>query len=104
MTIDEWRRRFGREPTQQDLRDARMLIGRSDGPKRASGVNPMIRPRLVKFDRAIVARKNIPGGRIPRRNGKARERERSFAAAFRRVATATAAADNPDNISEMSDQ
>ena len=102
LTLEQWRRRGFPEPTAQDMKDARLLLGHRDGPRTHSGVNPRMRPRLVVPGRNIVRRSSVPGGRIPRRGRRSGTGGGDFAAAFRRVANARAAVDNPDTLSEVS--
>lgn len=103
LTLEQWRRRGFPEPTRQDFADARIMFSKSDGPRRG-GCNPKIRPRIVMFDRNIVARKRIAGGRIPKRDNTARKKEREWKIAFNKIASARVAMHpSSGNVSDVSD-
>ena len=97
---DQWRRIVGREPTAQDWADARLLVSNDDRPRR--GGDGKQRTRLVYRDRNRVARKHVPGGRIPKRKGGVRERERNLVAFFRRTDARLAAVNG--NTTDVTDE
>lgn len=101
--MEQWRRRGFPEPTPQDFADARIMFFKSDGPRRG-GCNPKIRPRLVMFDRNIVAPKRIAGGRIPKRDNTARKKETAWKIAFNKTARMMVAMHpSSGNMSDVSD-